>query len=307
MSSNLIPTTLTPKMMVYLGPRMQAVHNLVMTEKIDAFKAAWPLAERALAIQDVEIGGLTFPTADEGIHPFAQSLLVRARPQFMKELKGVLFSSSVEHRGIGKEPKVKLVRRESEEASIIARREMITQGALYTFAMSGVLEESAVEAFKEVADSTYGKLQYESDLMKDLTWLDAYLTEPDVSDEALDKLYDVWARYVEPARPVPHDDVWPDVWADYVRPLMRELRETQEWIKHEDYRQKMLSRSRIAHRELGHTVISDMQRGIEVRLMHEVISDDSTPTVEDIQWVYNKGFISPLMRDRLMSLLKRLS
>ena len=65
------------------------------------------------------------------------------------------------------------------EAHIVARHEMITQGGLYTFSMSGVVDNSVVEAFKRVAEFTYSDITYESELMRDLQLLDRGLESID--------------------------------------------------------------------------------------------------------------------------------
>ena len=79
------------------------------------------------------------------------------------------------------------------------------------------------------------------------------------------------------------------------------------WEVEKELREKSRRITRQLMRQHPVDILVALRRGIDVRLMHEVISDPSSHTIEDVQWMYDRSFISPERRDQVISLLKRLN
>ncbi len=259
MTSN--PGTIAPQMLAYLGPRMQAVHVLVTAQDATALKSVWPPAKRALICQEIDeddVYKLSVPKVDAGVEQvdqFKRHILTMAKPSFTRSVQRIVDAPHIT--GI------------VEDVSTIFRREMIEVGAMLAYAESGIVERSVVEKFIEAVDRINAVYQYDTPLMDDLRKINRHLENPDAEAETWDQ--DIFDRYTEAFHRQGYD-----VWGDY--------------FHGSSYYADPGHRVDVAWYRAG--VIEIIRPEIERRLMFEVLSASPVYTQEEVQQIYDWGFIS---------------
>lgn len=285
--SNSPMVKITPGMMAFLGPRLDVLYRLVMAPDSRAFASAWPLAREALFRQGVDFYDLKVTdkiTNEKRIQTIKKSILERVKPSFTKSLNSIAEA-------------------EPPARHIAIKIEMIELGALQTFADVNLIEQAVVTKFNSIDYEERDSHEYMRPFMEDVQALQQYLENPITSSAAAEDLVEIFEDYLP-------SHYWSDLFDSlsddriFYQSLDVDVSIFEAKHKRKDTRRKVLkdilcrSNEIMWHRV---SVVETLRPALEHRLMHEVMSGEVEYTSEEIDRIYECGFISKRIYDAICS------